>query len=221
MAYKPDIPQSSDVLSSQSQADFLENFKQIKIVIDINHVTFDATNDGQGKHKFITLPVTATNPAILDDECSLFTKTVTVYDTPTHTINRSELFLQKKTAGVPVEITGGGNVTDNAAATQPLMESGWSRLPSGLLMKWCGGVFFPGPNNTVGIVFNADVTGPAFTNILTAYGSIRLPGAAENKFVYVSSFELATQTIHFNCMPRYGNPADISNFYIDCLVLGI
>ena len=218
MAYKPDIPQPTDILSSASQADLLANFQEIATVLEVNHAAFNTKM--QGKHSKVVLPVVAVDKEPEADECSLFTKMVTVYTTPTVTVDRPELFLVKGD-GDAVQITGGGNVTNNAAGTQPTMESGWTRLPSGLLLKWCGEMFFAGPYNKVLVEFIPNVVGPAFTVGACVYGAINLPGAAENKMVYPTSFDIATQKATFLCMPRYGAAADISNFYIDCVVIGV
>lgn len=212
MAYKPNIPQPTDRLDTASQIDLLNNFTGIKTLFDVNHVTFDLAN--QGKHKFVTLPVRTTNPTTEDADCSLWVKNVVVYDTPIHTITRPELFIQKDEDGIPYAITGGQNILDGG------INSGWTQLPSGLVLKWCGNAYFAGPYSTGSIVFPSGVVGPDFTAVRAMYLTIRLPGAAANKWVQVKDFNITTQTFNFFCGPRYGNPADISDFYVDCILIG-
>ena len=45
MAFQNNKPNASDFLS-QSQDDILNNFGAIKTLVDVNHVTFDAADQG-------------------------------------------------------------------------------------------------------------------------------------------------------------------------------
>jgi hypothetical protein len=212
MVYKPDIPKSTDRLDTASQVDLLTNFAAIKTLFDVNHVTFDQAN--QGKHKFTTMPVRTTNPVTEDADCSLWVKDVVVNDTLVHTITRPELFIQKDEEGTPTAITGGQNILDGTT------NWGWTRLSSGMILKWVGNAYFAGPYSTASIFMSGGILGPDFTAVRAMYLTIRLPGVAENKWVQVKDFNITTQTLNFFCGPRYGNPADISDFYVDCILIG-
>ena len=61
MAYQNNIPQASDQIN-KSQADILNNFAAIQTLIDANHVGF-ANPTNQGKHNFVSLPLTSSSPA--------------------------------------------------------------------------------------------------------------------------------------------------------------
>jgi hypothetical protein len=212
MVYKPDIPKATDRLDTASQVDLLNNFAAIKTLFDVNHVTFDDAN--QGKHKFVTFPVRITDPTTEDSDCSLWVKDVVVHDTPIHTITRPELFIQKDSDGTPLAITGGQNILDGT------QNSGWTQLSSGMVLKWVGNAYFTGPGATGKIVLTSGVLGPDFISVRAMYLTIRLPGVAENKWVQVKNFDETTQTLNFFCGPRYGNPATISDFYVDCILIG-
>lgn len=209
MAYKPNIPQSTDRLDNVSQADLLGNFGAIKTFIDVNHVTFDTAN--QGKHKFITMPLVTVDPVIEDAQVALFSK----LDSTTDLAAQAELFVKKDADGDAIDITASKNTLGGTLGT---MNSGWSRLCDGSIIKWCGNAWAPGPYGTFTIGWAA--FGPAFTRFHTAYANIRLPGAAENKWIQVKSFDIPTQALTMYSYPRYGNIADISAFYVDCFVIG-
>ena len=113
MAYNSNIPQANNQLSV-SQGDLLLNFQAISTYINVNHVDFNGAD--QGKHKFIQLPAQSAAPATLATEMALYTKNVT---------GVPQLFLRRSNNGTEI------NLTTSGAAT-----NGWTRLPSGILLKW-------------------------------------------------------------------------------------
>lgn len=115
MAYQANIPQSTDLLS-QSQSDILGNFQAIQTLIDVNHVDF-ASGD-QGKHKWCSFPVQGGNPGTLATEVAVFSRVSTL-------TTNNELCIQHQSNGSVIEMT---SALQNA--------TGWSYLPSGILIKW-------------------------------------------------------------------------------------
>lgn len=109
------IPQPNHQLNN-SQKDLLDNFIAIQNLIGINHVNFNVT--GEGKHTQVTLPenVAPTNTAI--DEANIYSQLSTL-------TAQTELFWQRENNGTRIEWTG-------LLAAQ----TGWTRLPSGILLKW-------------------------------------------------------------------------------------
>jgi hypothetical protein len=143
--YKDNIPQPDDILKT-SQSDLLGNFQAIKTLIDVNHGTFGAAD--QGKHKFIQFPIQFANPVTSISEVALYSKNGAISAVP-------ELFFRRSNNGDITEFTEGGNAANE----------GFSSTPSGFLLKW-GFQDFPGDGalfraNTV--VFNPAF--PVFTNI--------------------------------------------------------
>lgn len=114
MAYNNAIPGANDLLS-QSQSDIQTNFAEIQTLVGINHINFGAAN--QGKHLYLQLPEHAA-PATAIDEAGLYANVGT-----TSTV--TELFFRRENNGATIAFT---------EAT--LATTGWTRLPSGLLMKW-------------------------------------------------------------------------------------
>lgn len=137
MAYNSAIPQPSNKLRN-SQGDLLGNFQAIETLIDVNHVDFsDSTN--QGKHNFVTLPVTTSSPSaptFLSTEEGL-------YNLLYSTSNNNEIYahIQQSLVGTrPQEIPFTASVLSRKAFTN--VESsgsgteGWTYLPSGILLQW-------------------------------------------------------------------------------------
>lgn len=115
MAYNPNIPQPTDLLS-QSQSDILDNFQALQTLIDVNHVDFASAD--QGKHKWCSFPVQGGSPGTLATEVAVFSRVSTL-------TTNNELCIEYQSNGTVVEMT-------SMSATN----NGWSFLPSGILLKW-------------------------------------------------------------------------------------
>jgi len=124
VAYNNAIPQPTDRLKD-SQADLLGNFQAIKTLIDINHVTFDTPN--QGKHKSVMMPNQVGAVPVFGATETGFYSATPIAPQPLTGVN--ELFIHRQD-GTETIISGG----DLQGLDFPL--SGWSFLPSGLLIKW-------------------------------------------------------------------------------------
>lgn len=154
MAYSQNIPQPTDELKD-SQADLLANFQAIKAAFDINHVTFDLADEG--KHNYVSFPEQAAGPATAANELALYSKESTLTSV-------AELFVRKESSGDEIEFTSSLQATD-----------GWSRLPSGILIKW-------GYDSTVGagtITFPVAATIPVFTNVFVVLLTVLDAGAGD------------------------------------------
>lgn len=148
MAYQANKPAATDRLKD-SQSDIQGNFSAIKTLIDVNHGTFGDPN--QGYHTVVTIPPqgggTPVPPANM----------INIYaDTSTLT-SVTELFINRD-AGSPVEFTSSTQATN-----------GWTRLPSGILIKW--GTDSATRNTLSTITFPTGATIPAFTSIFSVTGS--------------------------------------------------
>ena len=142
MPYNAQIPLSTDLLST-SQGDIQANFQALNTFLTVNHEGFSSAD--AGKHKFVTFPLQAGNPAIAAGEIALFNKNST-YTT------FNELFIKNR-AGTVYSLTASLPAT-----------TGWCYLPSGLIMKW--GV--NAGNGATTIVFPVAATIPVLTNVYTA-----------------------------------------------------
>lgn len=141
MAYQNNIPQPTNRLKD-SQQDLLDNFIAIKQLIDVNHSTFGSATEG--KHPFIEFPTaTPTLNTLTTPEVALYSKVGAVSGVP-------ELYFQRNNLAADM----GYSITE---AT--LNSNGWTRLPSGLLIKWGTGTVPRNPSNPC--PFSSEVTFPS------------------------------------------------------------
>lgn len=121
MSYNNAIPQPTDRISN-SQSQLLENFSQIETVFSLNHVNFNNGGDS-GKHSYVEFKEQAIDPAVVVDQWTMYSK-----DDGTN----NQIYLRS-----PSNYTG----TIGAGTVFPFTTfdgsaNGWTRLPSGLVMKW-------------------------------------------------------------------------------------
>ena len=182
MAYNPDIPQAADD-PSQSQGQILANFQELNTFLSVNH---ESLNSGtQGKHKFLQMPEQASAPATAANEGAIYTQESSF-------TGNTECVFRRESNGSEIEFTGLLGA-----------ENGWTRLPSGILLKWGSSnangsqaTNFPtGPTIPVfSAVYTAQVTtfddtaAPntmatlqgITTTAITVYGSVRVSNSATN-----------------------------------------
>jgi len=151
MAYNNAIPQPGDQ-PKDSQPQILTNFAAIKTLIDVNHVTFDAA--GEGKHKFITLPVQAAAPVLTTDN-GLYNKN---YAGTT----KNETYIHNQTFAGTSDIPFTASILSTSNPVSA--DDGWTYLPSGILLRWVWVTSVAGGTETI------DLTGllPAFNTIIGA-----------------------------------------------------
>ena len=150
--YNPLIPQANDRIRD-SQPPILENFTVVDRAWNVNHGAFDAGGALalEGKHKWVTFPTQgAAAPATLATEVAVFSGLAITGVT--------ELFFRQQNNGVVYEMTSSANAVE-----------GWSRLASGILIKW--GLQAPG-TALVGINIDVFPVGPntaVFAEIYTVF----------------------------------------------------
>lgn len=115
MAYNENIPQATDN-PSQSQPQLLANFQEINTAFNLNHADFNTAD--QGKHSFLQMPEQTSAPATAADEGALYSQESSLTAV-------TELVFRRESNGDEIEFTGGS-----------LSTNGWTRLPSGILLKW-------------------------------------------------------------------------------------
>lgn len=135
--FQPNIPQPTDQISA-SQNDILQNFQSIAVTFDQNHVDFNAGAGVAGRHTFVQLVPQVPVPAFAG--------------TPG--------FWSSTAAGNPIMLhTAAGSDVNISERAFTANNSGWSYLPSGLLLKF-------GRAQTNGLGFLSLVfPGPAFTAV--------------------------------------------------------
>lgn len=150
MAYDNSIPNASDKLKN-SQPQIKDNFAALKTLIDVNHGTFGAAD--QGKHKFVTMPEQSSAPTTAADEMALYTKAVS---------GVTQMFLRNEGNGAEVDFTSAVKSNSNGSLT----------LPCGIILKW--GRATTAANGLLTVTFST-----AFpTAILTAYATVAVVGGS-------------------------------------------
>jgi hypothetical protein len=147
MAYNNAIPKPGDE-QKDSQPQILANFAAIQALIDVNHVDFDVADSG--KHKHITLPVQAAAPVLAADNG--------FYNKLCATTAKNETYIHGQKSAGTTDIPFTASILSNSV---PISDStGWTYLPSGILMRWENVLGFNGTTTvTLGGGF------PAFTTI--------------------------------------------------------
>jgi hypothetical protein len=173
MAYNPNIPQATDVLS-QSQGDLLNNFMAINTFVIVDHAGFSDPNEG--KHNKVTFPVQNPAPTFLAGEIGLYS-----FLNPVTSAN--ELYVANSASPSVATPMTASILSTNANPGNNV--SGWTYLPSGLLLKW-GNVT---ANGNTAFLFPVAADIPVFTNVMsmqiTTYAN---SGLDSNTFARLSAF---------------------------------
>ena len=166
------VPQATQTLAA-TQAPILDNFTVIDTAFSVNHADYNTPN--QGFHNLVTFPVQDPAPTPGTGQVLLYSQESALTDQPELVFARQE----GSTAPMAVQVTeftsaGWGN-------------PGWTKLPSGILMKWHQGI----PTNfgtPVPINLNTDVPGsPDYTQLFSV--SITTQDTARS---YSSNIGIAT-----------------------------
>lgn len=164
MPYLPNIPQPNDRIRD-SQADLLGNFQALNTFLNVNHGDFGSAQEG--KHKWVTFPNQMADPTTLAAEVAIFSKPGISTGNPSALFLRKENNAAVKTGGFTEFFTNG-------------FLEGWTRLPSGILLKW--GFVAPSLPNPATVTFPVNATTPVFTALYSVQVSPSYPGAADNDF---------------------------------------
>lgn len=138
-----DTPLATDAKNT-TQPLIRNNFLGITGAFSIDHVAINAASDW-GKHNFVTLPEQAASPTTLVNEGAIFSRQGALSSV-------TELCFRRESNGSVIEFTG-------TTAAEP----GWTRLPSGILIKWGTST----ANGYTLTTFPVAATVPAFTSIFT------------------------------------------------------
>jgi hypothetical protein len=173
VAYSNNIPLATDRIKD-SQEPIRQNFSGIDTFINVNHVGFDLANEG--KHKHVSFPEQSSSPTTAANEVALFSRESTLTSV-------AELVIRKESDGDVVEFTSAGKAT-----------AGWTRLPSGILLKWSSGLITAASGTTT-YNWPTGATIPAFTAVYDCQITTRTTGN-EDKFVQLVGFSTTqVQTI--------------------------
>jgi len=199
MAYLPNIPQATDQLSV-SQGNILNNFTILGAIAGNANPSSAAINSTAG-FNWILLPSQGTAPGNTPPTGSAFpASTVAMYSAINPVTAQNELYINKTNQATVVQISATASILSLVSA--PIVfSSGWTYLPSGILLKWGGNIT---ANGSLTVTFPASANIPAFTTCLTvlvtledgitgdADRSIRLQNVTPTDFSVYGSFRTTT-----------------------------
>lgn len=179
MPYNPNIPGATDLLST-SQPQIQGNFQILQNIFDINHVDYNAGGDA-GKHIYVELPIAGGNPI---PPIAFPAAEIAVYAATNATTTKNELYVNKTNQATVVQVPMTASIL-STNSNPGLNVTGWTYLPSGILLKWGNGT----ANGNTAFTFPVAATIPVFTNVMsmqlcTAYGN----AADGNGFVRLGNF---------------------------------
>jgi hypothetical protein len=161
-----------------------QNFSTINSAFGIDHVTMTppGTAAPQGYHDQVSLVVQGSTPP---------TAWGTTYNgiyayVPTLT-NKAEVYIHGQKASGATEVPISASILSTTTPSSGIATgtSGWTYLPSGIIMKW-GTVDVSGANAP--IVFPTSANIPAFTQCLNIQLTLANAGGSPTDFVRVSTF---------------------------------
>lgn len=154
LTYYPTLPASSED-PSVSQGKFQINFSSLSSIINANHVDFTSTD--YGKHKFCQFPEQSAAPTTLANEGAVYTKRSAL-------TAATELFFRREGNGTEIEFTGFLGAGD-----------GWTRLPSGILLKWGTGTATGAGSATFPVAGTIPVFSAVYQGIVSTQDSSPTP----------------------------------------------
>lgn len=188
MTYNPNIPAANDLISV-SQLDLLNNFQSLNSQFGTSgdHVALDAASDN-GKHKKSTYIEQSGDPTTAANEGAIYSKESSL-------TSQTEMYFRRESSGTVIEWTS------RLAAT-----NGWTRLPSGILLKW--GTDTKTGNDTV--TFPTAATIPVFTAIFQVLLTVEDSSGTPNSFVYLKS--ISNPSFDVNCVQRTALASSTATF---------
>ena len=129
MTYSTTTPAASDPINT-TYAPIATNFSILNTTFNTDHVPpTDATSANWGKHKQVTLQVSASAPSPSGTDANVYTKTVS---------GAQQLFF-KNAAGTETQITGATSESGN----------GYLTLPGGIILQWGTASLTAGTTTTI------------------------------------------------------------------------
>jgi hypothetical protein len=195
------VPQPGQTLGS-TQAPINGNFVSIDTAFAVNHVPYNTTNAGM--HNVVSFPTQNPVPTPIAGIPQLYSQISTFTGQP-ELVFAHQAGSSAPTAAQIVEFTSAG-----------WANPGWTRLPSGILLKWHSGINFASLS-TVTLDLNVDVAGsPNFTNVFAVYNSTTESSANYNTVIGIQS--IAGTVVTFSI---YGAVRPPSGTTIAYLAIGI
>lgn len=179
MPYDPNSPAANQLLSV-SQPIIQGNFAILQNIFDINHVDYNAGANA-GKHIYVELPIAAGNPI---PPIMFPAAEIAVYAATNATTTVNELYVNKTNQATVVQIPMTASIL-STSSNPGTNVSGWTYLPSGVLLKWGQST----ANGLTVTTFPVAATIPVFTGVMTIQITTAYGNAADGDgFVRLQNF---------------------------------
>lgn len=186
MAFLPNIPQPTDQLSI-SQGNILNNFTILGAIAGNTNASSASINNTSGFNWLYLPPQGATPPA----GAAFTAGNIGLYSATNSVTSINELYINKTNQVTVVQVPATASVLSTTSAPGN-NSSGWSYLPSGVILKWGKFATVPGSNT---VSFPVAATIPVFTECFQVI--ISTTGiAAADVFVTLNSFTATTMTVY-------------------------
>lgn len=147
------------------------NFAVIDTAFQVDHEDYNTTN--QGMHNRVSLLTQSPVPIQMAGTVQLYSQISAITAQP-------ELVFARQTGSSPTAV----QITEFTSAGWA--NPGWTRLPSGILLKWHRGVSFIG--STAIVDLNVDVPGsPNFTSVFSVLSTTENPNANYNNNIGIKT----------------------------------
>ena len=211
MPYNGNIPQATDLLSS-SQPLIQGNFTAIQTLIDVDHVDFASGN--QGKHFRVSLPVQSPAPSFSAGDVGL-------YSFQNSRTSQNELYINKINQATVTQIPATASILSTSSSPGP-NSSGWTYLPSGILIKWGSATIDSTITPVQTVTFPAGATIPVFSQIFSMQLTTSTSGTVDNnKYVILQSFALGGTTFAAIAVARSSLATTYVQATFEYLAIGI
>lgn len=209
MPYNANIPQPTDQFS-QSQVDILGNFSAINTLIDVDHVDFNAS--GQGKHFRVSLPVQSPAPTFSAGDVGLysFASPVTV---------QNELYINKVNQVSVTQIPATASILSTTSAPATGV-SGWTYLPSGILIKWGNATVNSTGTPLQTVLFPTSANIPVFNGLMSVQVTTYTTGAIDPNTLVVLSTNTTYGATGFSAIATNRTTAAYTTATIQYLAIG-
>jgi hypothetical protein len=181
MAYDPNSPSASQLLSV-SQPIIQGNFALIQTAFDQNHADFNSANPG--KHLFTEFLTNANSPPT-NVPGGIPAGEVMLYSFVGAFSANAELYVNKTNQATAKQIPMTASILSSNSNPGNIV-SGWTYLPSGIIMKWGSGV----ATGSTPFNFPVGATIPVFTAVMSMQVCTAYANAADgNSFARLSAFD--------------------------------
>src|SRR5271156_5813558 len=173
------VPLAGQTLG-QTQAPINQNFSVIDTAFQVDHEDYNTTN--QGMHNRVSLLTQNPVPAPIAGTVQLYSQLSAITAQP-ELVFAHQAGSTAPLAAQIVEFTSAG-----------WANPGWTRLPSGILLKWHSGISMASLS-TLAINLNTDVAGsPNYSNVFAVFPSTTNPAANYNNIIGIKSIVGVTVT---------------------------